>query len=921
GNPLTTDLAGNARFSGSFVDLGAYEYRSSTPIVAPEATGTIADVSAAFGKTVKIDLTKYFSEGDWTYSVQFATDASDALAAEPVVENGVLKLTFVDEATYLEEIEIKDGQKTVQTYKGLTLDLSDVGLVVTASTADGSASADSNAFNVGLAERYSARVTAVLTEMSSDDAWDKYKANKRGGPYGADAVPESETFEVAAGSPISLQIWAEDFASLRGLTLQSNDSYTFILRLENATLDLEDLYEDDGFYSEYYDSFLHSVKTSQDGGYSDLQANEYWISFGYNFLEDEHGVSKTATLLASLPLVPTGDGPVSATLEASWYPQDNTLRRRFDDESHSVDASQVEFVNATTAATSAAVSNAEIAAAETTETRAAVLRDVLLANNVAGGEGVVYVAASSSAALLVNATVVDNDAAVAAFVSAANGSQAVDSIFVGNGLAVSGVELQTVLTDDGAEGAIAYDASKPLFADAENGDYSLAKNAQVIDLATGTTASKTDLAGADRVSGAAADLGAYEYQGVAPSAPVDVAFGSYDAANQSATLTWTDVADETGYRVEVKNADGSWTLVETLAADATSYDATDLAANATYEYRVTAFNNFGASDAVVATVSTLIAPTAPTGLVFTNYDAANARLTMKWVDNADNESIYVAVALVGSQNWKTEKLDADATGCVFTSVDPSKSYVFRVYASNAAGDSDYIEATFNASTDVLTGLSFSTDAPKVGEELAITVAPTTANVALQWFRVDADGSETAIEGATAATYVPTTADLGFTLKVVATGLNAAYASTVSASTGAVEEKLTAPAAPTDVAFGAYDADSQSATLTWTDVADNETGYRVEAKVDGSWSVVATLAADATSYVAEDLAAGATYEYRVLAFNAAGDSVAVEASIATPKPLTVPAAPKNVAFGAYDADSQSATLTWTDVADNETGYRV
>lgn len=917
-------LANEATKSGAAIYRGDFEF-ATDEVVAPEATGTISDVAAAFGETVEIDLSQYFSAGDWTYSVQLPTELSDALAAEPVVENGVLKLTFVDEATYLEEIEIKDGQKTVQTYKGLTLDLSDVELVVTASTADGSASADSNAFSVGLAERYSARITAVLTEMSSDDAWDEYKANKRGGPYGADAVPESETFDVAADSPISLQIWAEDFASLRGLTLQSNDSYTFVLRLENATLDLDNIYEDDGFYSEYYDTMLSAVKTSADGGYSDLQANEYWISFGYNFLEDEHGVSNPATLLASLPLLPTGDGPVSATLEASPYAQDSVLRRRFDDESHSVDASQVEFVSASTAATSAAVlSNAEIAAAETTETRAAVLRDVLVAGNV-GGEGAIYVAASSSAAILVNATVVDNDVAGAAFVSAATGSQAADSIFVGNGLAVSGVELQTVLTDDGAEGAIAYDASKPLFADADNGDYSLAKNAQVVDLATGSSASETDLAGKNRVSGTAADLGAYEYQGAAPSAPSDVKFGAYDAAKQSATLTWADVADETGYRVEAK-IDGKWTVVETLAADATSYVATGLAANGSYEYRVSAFNGFGASDAVAATVSTTVVPNAPTGLVLSNYDAASAKLTMKWKDNADNETTYVvAVALVGSSNWKTTEYEADATGCRFTSVDPSKSYVFRVYASNAAGDSDYVEAFFNASTDVLTGLNFSTDAPKVGDELAITVAPTTANVALQWFRVDASGKETAIEGATAATYAPTAADLGFSLKVVATGLNAAYASTVSASTGVVEEKLTAPTAPSDVKFGAYDAASQSATLTWSDKADNEAGYKVEAKVDGAWKVVATLEANATSYVAEGLVAGTTYEYRVSAFNDAGASATVEATMTTPKdeePETgKPAAPSNIVFGAYDPVDHTLPTSWTDNSNDETAFVV
>lgn len=890
----SSKLVGNeAAESGAAIYRGDFEF-ATDEVVAPEATGTIDDVSAAFGETVKIDLSQYFSAGDWTYSVKLPTELSDALAAEPTVSGNTLTLKFLAKSDY-----------------ALDLDLSDIELVVTASTADGTASADSNAFKVGLADRYSFRLTAVLTTMNCDDADDEYKVRRMG--YGADAVPESDA--TAAEAPLAVQIWSEDFSDAQGLTLEGNSGFTFVLRLENADIDFDELDAQGSEYT-YFEAFFGIIDGAAKfpGFAGALGETDYLVTIAYDPAEG-HGTKLAATFLAHIPLIPTGDGPVSVSLEAPFDSSDPAVYRQFNGEQTILDLSQIDYVGATTAASSAAVSNAEIAAAETTETRAAVLRDVLIAENV-GGQGAIYVAASSSAAILVNATVVDNDVADAAFVSAATGSQAVDSIFVGNGAAVSGVALQTVLTDDGAEGAVAYDASKPLFADADNGDYSLAKNAQVIDLATGTAASETDLAGKNRVSGAAADLGAYEYQGVAPSAPSGVKFGAYDAAGQKATLTWTDVADETGYRVEVKNADGSWTLVETLAADATSYDATNLTANATYEYRVTAFNNFGASDAVAATVSTLIAPTAPTGLVFTKYDAANNKLTMKWNDNADNESIYVVVALVGSQNWKTEELSADATGCVFTSVDPTKSYVFRVYASNAAGDSDYIEATFNASTDVLTGLNFSTDAPKLGEELTVTVAPTTANVALQWFRVDASGAETAIEGATGATYTPTNADLGFTLKVVATGLNAAYASTVFATTGAVEVRLTAPAAPTDVAFGAYDADSQSATLTWVDNADNETGYRVEVKnADDSWTLVETLPADATSYVVEGLAAGMTNEYRVSAFNDAGTSAAVAATIGL-----APSAPTGLTMTGYDAAGKKATLSWNDV-EGETSYLI
>ncbi len=927
-------VANEAAESGAAIYRGDFEFAQEENDAVPEATETIADVEAGFGETVEIELSDYFSEGDWTYSVKLPETLSDALADEPIVDGSVLRLQFVDQETYLERVKFQSGYETFLSYAGLAFDLSAVELVVSASNADGTASADSNVFSVGLTSeaRYSLRLTAVLTSKSADDVAEEYEQGSRreGYFYGADEVPESDA--TSSEAPLALQLWAEDLSHNQGLELEGNVGFVFVVKIENGKFDLVrnakgDAYEDGGYYAELDDAYYmesytdYVIKTAEDGGVyaQKLGENEYWISFLCADVE-AHGTKSAATLLAYLPIVPTGEGDVSVSIEPSFdYESDPVVLRYYDDaQPLKVDSSQVEFVNATTAASSAAVlSNAELAAA-TTETRAAVLRDVLIAGN-SGGQGAIYVAAGSSAALLVNATVVDNAVQGAAFVSAATGSQAVDSIFVGNGAAVSGVALQTSLTDDGAEGALAYDASKPLFADAENGDYSLAKNAQVLDLATGTAASEIDLAGNARVSGAAADLGAYEYQGAAPAAPTDLAMTNYDGAKKTATLTWTDVADdETGYLVESSTDGGkTWKKLTTLAADSTKRACSGLNPGSTYMYRLAATNAYGTSVWATITFEAPSVPLAPTGLILSDYDAASAKLTMKWTDNADDETAYVVVyALVGSENWETQNLAADATGCRFTSVDPSKSYVFRVYASNAAGDSDYIEATFNASTDVLTGLSFSTDAPKVGEELTITVAPTTALVALQWFRVDASGQETAIDGATAATYVPTTADLGATLKVVATGLNAAYASTVSATSGVVGETATIPAAPTDAAFGAYDADSQSAELTWVDVADNETGYRVEVKnADGSWTVVATLDADATSCVVEGLGAGTVAEYRVVAFNAAGDSEAATAMIGT-----APSAPTGLTMKDYDAPKKTATLVWNDV-EGETKYLV
>ncbi|MBR4976267.1 MAG: hypothetical protein IKY61_04375, partial [Thermoguttaceae bacterium] len=186
-------LGNEAAENGAAIYRGDFEF-ATEEVVAPEATGTIADVSAAFGETVEIDLSQYFSEGDWTYSVKLPTEISDALAAEPTVDGNTLTLKFLALTDY-----------------AFDLDLSDVELVVTASTADGSASADSNVFNVGLTDRRSSRLSAVLTSGSTDDAYDNYEAGRGSNRYyGADEVPTADATTEAG--PMSVQIWSEDFA-------------------------------------------------------------------------------------------------------------------------------------------------------------------------------------------------------------------------------------------------------------------------------------------------------------------------------------------------------------------------------------------------------------------------------------------------------------------------------------------------------------------------------------------------------------------------------------------------------------------------------------------------------------------------------------------------------------------------------------
>lgn len=96
---------------------------------------------------------------------------------------------------------------------------------------------------------------------------------------------------------------------------------------------------------------------------------------------------------------------------------------------------------------------------------------------------------------------------------------------------------------------------------------------------------------------------------------------------------------------------------------------------------------------------------------------------------------------------------------------------------------------------------------------------------------------------------------------------------------------TAPAAPTAPSglFAAATA-PDLVELAWDDNSSNETAFHVERRTSGgSFSRVATLAPNATSYVDATVIGGRLYEYRVVAVNGGGDSASEIASVTTPVP--------------------------------------
>jgi titin len=177
-----------------------------------------------------------------------------------------------------------------------------------------------------------------------------------------------------------------------------------------------------------------------------------------------------------------------------------------------------------------------------------------------------------------------------------------------------------------------------------------------------------------------------------PATPINVA----TTANSSTQITvvWTDVTDETGYRVQ-RSTDGSnWMTVGTVGANVTSFANTGLTASTVYSYRVIAFNSAGdsaPSTAVQAQTQaapvTTSAPAAPSNLRITG--GSSTSLTLAWNDNSTNETGF-SVERWNGYSWVVlGTVGANTTSVQNINLAPYSVYYYRIRAYNSAGYSAY----------------------------------------------------------------------------------------------------------------------------------------------------------------------------------------------------------------------------------------
>jgi len=417
-----------------------------------------------------------------------------------------------------------------------------------------------------------------------------------------------------------------------------------------------------------------------------------------------------------------------------------------------------------------------------------------------------------------------------------------------------------------------------------------------------------------------------------PAAPSNLT-ARVSSPNQ-VSLSWTDnSSNELLFRLRRRMlSDGVWIDQPPVEQNTISYLDNTVVPGTTYFYSVTSINGAGTSAASnevsVTTGGNESLPPNPPGNLVASIVSPTI-VSLNWSDNSNNETGFrVQRRISGSSSW-TELLQvpANTTFVQDSQAVGGQNYSYRIIAFNVIGDSSASnEASVStpAVPSTPTALRVTLDSPT---SVVLNWTDNSANESgfRIWRRVGLTGSFAEI-GTTGqnqtvfqnANLVPNTT---YTYRVTAFNSQGDSANSNEVTQNTPGNQPTPPAPPTGLTATA--AAPTRVLLSWVDVSDNETGFRIRRRIGstGNFVDLATVNANVNFFEDSTVQPNTTIFYRVVAFNNNGESGSSnDASVTTPGGnVTQPVAPS--ALNTSSITSSQVTLTWTDNSSNEVGFRI
>ncbi|MEX2282481.1 MAG: fibronectin type III domain-containing protein, partial [Gemmatimonadota bacterium] len=398
---------------------------------------------------------------------------------------------------------------------------------------------------------------------------------------------------------------------------------------------------------------------------------------------------------------------------------------------------------------------------------------------------------------------------------------------------------------------------------------------------------------------------------IAPGTPTALNATTFSASQIN--LAWTaSTGTITRYRIERKTgAAGTFAVIDSVAATATTYQNTGLTAATLYFYRIQACNGAGCS-AFSTETSATTHPLAPAG--FTANAASSSQINLSWNASSGIVDSYKIERKTGAAAF-TEI--ASVNGATFAYTDQGLTaatpYDYQVRACNAGGCSAFSVTSTATTQPAVPGAPSALLATTVSSS-QIDLSWTAATGTVDTYRVER--SATSGSGFTEIASVART-----TTAYQNTGLSAAtqyFYRVLACNTGgctlpsAEASATTRPGAP--LTLGATTVSSSQIDLSWSAAAGTDS-YSVErSTTSGSGFIVIASGVLATTYQSTGLSAATQYFYRVLACNTGGCSGPGAEASAT----TRPAAPTGL--NAIAGSSTQIDLSWS-AAIGAVDYRV
>jgi Fibronectin type III domain/Calcineurin-like phosphoesterase len=189
-----------------------------------------------------------------------------------------------------------------------------------------------------------------------------------------------------------------------------------------------------------------------------------------------------------------------------------------------------------------------------------------------------------------------------------------------------------------------------------------------------------------------------------PEAPSNLTAAA--ASTTQINLAWTDnSSNEDGFQIERSTDDeANFTPVATVGPNVTTYQDTGLAAGIQYYYQVAALNAAGVSPLSNVATDSTAAPQAPVNLKASAVSLSVINLA--WTDGSGNATAFkIERSTNGVIFSQIASVGAGNTSYTDTGLAASRSYVYRLRATNGVGDSPYsltARATTTAHTQLVT---------------------------------------------------------------------------------------------------------------------------------------------------------------------------------------------------------------------------